>query len=759
MNSRRSDADPPSRRGWLSLTEAGGFFLDAVVGRDRLIARPRRRYTSLDLADRLHLERLMASGACLRTLVLRPLAVRADHRTTGMATTGRPGSRRGRRGLAGDGRWRRRAGGGASGVGGGWRFGGGWRVRRLGGFIVLGQIRPTTSQTLYEVDLVGQVQSAQNLPNVVEAYRTEVIVRGEQVSELAEGPVRITNIPVRHGERVLGVLCRIWSPGTTRRRGTLERVYLELFERLSVMVTDGLFPFVDDDAAVEEAPRVGDGVLVVDARERITYASPNAVNALHRASITSAIVGSSLALLGLDTSAVDEAFASQVPVIEEVERRPDVIMMIRCIPLIARGELTGAAILIRDVTDLRRRDRLLLTKDATIREVHHRVKNNLQTISSLLRLQARRLGADEAQGRIALLEAERRIRAIAVVHDILARETTEQVPFDEIVPSLVEMIRETNTISFPVTIEVDGGLGAVAAEVATPLAVAVAELLQNAMEHAFPDRLSGDRQSAGEPLAEEGVQKPTSASPPRVELVLRRAPMHWRSWSETTVAGCRRASTSKRREPWPVDRPRPDPDSTRRHDHDGNGGRHNRPPRHPVEAPGDLSARSGSAATLSGEPRFAELAALVFRSGAPDAGLLVRCKCEFETCLPNLARKAHGLGCFDLLDCLTCGSDWKEQVRVGIAAGRNLTPIIAVPLTRAGPGQSHPASSAACDSRSTLVVATRIREQNHKSANPKPNRYCGQEAGDAAVSSRIARSDSRRGDQFVQACDHEHDCV
>ena len=210
--------------------------------------------------------------------------------------------------------------------------------------------------------------------------------------------------------------------------------------------------------------------------------------------------------------------------IEEVERRPDVILMIRCIPLIARGELTGAAILIRDVTDLRRRDRLLLTKDATIREVHHRVKNNLQTISSLLRLQARRLDADEAQGRIALLEAERRIRAIAVVHDILARETTEQVPFDEIVPSLVEMIRETNTISFPVTIEVDGGLGAVAAEVATPLAVAVAELLQNAMEHAFPDRLSGDRQSAGEPLAEEGVQKPTSVSQPRVELVLRESP-------------------------------------------------------------------------------------------------------------------------------------------------------------------------------------------------------------------------------------------
>ena len=192
-------------------------------------------------------------------------------------------------------------------------------------------------------------------------------------------------------------------------------------------------------------------MIVVDARQRITYASPNAVNALHRASITSAIVGSSLALLGLETSVIDDAFSSKLPTIEEVERPPDVRLMIRCIPLIARGEVTGAALLLRDVTDLRRRDRLLLTKDATIREVHHRVKNNLQTISSLLRLQARRLGEAEAAGRVALLEAERRIRAIALVHDILARDATEQVPFEQIVAALVNMIRETSTIPFPVT--------------------------------------------------------------------------------------------------------------------------------------------------------------------------------------------------------------------------------------------------------------------------------------------------------------------
>ena len=496
-----------------------------------------RRYTSFDVTERLHLESLMASWSLLADLSFSDLLLFAPvTRDSGEGdeavpepalTSPEPGDLEPREPEPGEPALE----GSAltppepgepepkeSGIPG---------VDRLDAFVVLGQIRPTTSQTLYEVDLVGQVESAESLPNLVESYQSGVIVRAEQPSEFVDTLVRVTHIPVRHSGTVLGVLCRVWSPRTTRRRGTLERVYLDLFERLSVMVTDGLFPFVADDAAVEEAPRVGDGVLVIDAHERITYASPNAVNALHRASITSSIVGSSLALLGLETSAVDAAFSGKRPVIEEVERPPDVILMIRCIPLISRGALTGAAILLRDVTDLRRRDRLLLTKDATIREVHHRVKNNLQTISSLLRLQARRLDEAEATGRIALLEAERRIRAIALVHDILAREATEQVPFEEIVAALVNMIRETSTISFTVTIEVEGSLGDLSADVATPLAVAIAELLQNAMEHAFPEpwyaeSSQSSAQESGSPApgpAPSGRQA-TPGTDARVDLML-----------------------------------------------------------------------------------------------------------------------------------------------------------------------------------------------------------------------------------------------
>ncbi|HEV8063450.1 MAG TPA: sensor histidine kinase [Acidimicrobiales bacterium] len=371
-------------------------------------------------------------------------------------------------------------------------------------FVVMGQVRPTTNPTLFEIDLVGQVVSAKEVELVLESLRTGAISIGEQRSDSGEGHLRLECIPVRYSGQVIAVMCRQWSPSTARRRGSLERVYLDLFERLSVMVTDGIFPFADDDLPVETAPRVGDGVIVVDDRGRISYASPNAVSALHRIGIVSAMNGATLPALGLDTKVVQDAFATRLPVVEEIERRSDTTLLVRCIPLVATGEVTGGAVLVRDVTDVRRRDRLLLTKDATIREVHHRVKNNLQTISSLLRLQGRRI--DNEAGRTALAEAERRIRAIAVVHEILSRESGDQVPFDEIVHALVRMAHESSDAAHAVAVRVDGHLGDIPADMATPLSVVLAELLQNAVEHAF---------QAGE------LDAPASAAPPRIELVFK----------------------------------------------------------------------------------------------------------------------------------------------------------------------------------------------------------------------------------------------
>ncbi len=362
--------------------------------------------------------------------------------------------------------------------------------------VVLGQMRPNNRPTLVDQDLVGQTVNESQWTLVAQCLHSGEIVRGSIHHPILGERVPVENIPVRFDGRILGALLRVSLAPLKGPTSMYERTYLDVFERLADMVAQSAFPFPDEDVGTEESPRVGDGVVVVDADGRVEFASPNAMNAFHRMGIYTQPEGRRFGDLDVDESAVEWALATGRPVVEEVERRPDVIVLVHCIPLLSHGVVTGAMILLRDVTDVRRLDRLLLSKDAAIREVHHRVKNNLQTISSLLSLQARRVG--DRAARVALHEAERRVRSIALVHEILSRDPSDQVPFAEIVSSLVQMAEDSVVSSQPIVISVHGDLGEVAADVATPLAVTVAELLQNAVEHAFdPENAGGHDGAAG----------------------------------------------------------------------------------------------------------------------------------------------------------------------------------------------------------------------------------------------------------------------
>ncbi|MGH9078412.1 MAG: sensor histidine kinase, partial [Acidimicrobiales bacterium] len=375
-------------------------------------------------------------------------------------------------------------------------------------FVVVGQVRPTTSQTLHRDDLVGQVMAVGDRPLIARAWRLGSVVEGEVAipSRAERGrqvciPVR-WNGPERPGQLV-AILTRESAVSVGRRPGELERVYVEVFDRLARMIAGGEFPFPLEEEATADSPRVGDGVLVLDEVGRVDYASPNAVNALHRMGAYSGIEGMRLDEAGVDQTAIDLAYQTRLPAVAEVARSgrsaAEAVVVLRCIPLLDHGALTGAVVLMLDVTALRRRDRLLLSKDAAIREVHHRVKNNLQTISSLLRLQARRLGDGEA--RRALEEAERRVRSIALVHEILSRDTRDQVDFNDIVPSLIRMAEDLTSSRRPVRVTYEGEAGSVGAAVATPLAVVLTELLQNAAEHAFPDDPAAEPQPGAAPGA------------------------------------------------------------------------------------------------------------------------------------------------------------------------------------------------------------------------------------------------------------------
>ena len=350
-------------------------------------------------------------------------------------------------------------------------------------FVVLAHVRPTTAQTLYPVDLVGKIVDEDDRPVVARTWRKGEIVSGDATVIAGTEAAIVQGIPVRHHDELVGVLSRETAKVSGRRPGELERQYSQVFEAFAGMVADGTFPFALE-VELDEAPRVADGVIVLDEELRVRYASPNAISTLHRMGVYSNAEGMQLAAIGFGHHAAETARRTRLPVIEEFERA-ETSVLVEAIPLQEGARVKGALLLVRDVTDLRHRDRILMSKDATIREIHHRVKNNLQTIAALLRLQGRRLRSPEAQD--AIEASEQRIRSIAIVHETLSRDAGDVVPFSEVVRPLVRAVEETvSTEDQRLHFEVQGDAGDLPGLVATPLAVVLNELMQNAVDHAFP---------------------------------------------------------------------------------------------------------------------------------------------------------------------------------------------------------------------------------------------------------------------------------
>jgi two-component sensor histidine kinase len=363
-------------------------------------------------------------------------------------------------------------------------------------WLITAQVRAATGQTLYHSDYVDTWASDTERILLDKCIKTNGTVQGEIFVQAINGSANMLAIPVRYEGRIIAVLSREWVVDNARRPGQLETTYTDIFLKFAEMVAQGLFPFEGRVADASVAPRVGDGVIVLDAATRVRYASPNAVSALHRVGVSANAIGQTLAELGVAETAARNAYERKEPVIEEIEQTTDVTLLTRSIPLLRQGdvdgdvEVTGGVLLLRDVSELRRRDRLLLTKDATIREIHHRVKNNLQTISSLLRLQGRRLTSPEAKEAIA--ESVRRIRTIALVHETLSREPGEDISFIEIVRPLMRLVEEgLQSADRPVTFQAKGDGGRLPATIATPLSVVILELLQNAVDHGFPEGSAG----------------------------------------------------------------------------------------------------------------------------------------------------------------------------------------------------------------------------------------------------------------------------
>ena len=370
-------------------------------------------------------------------------------------------------------------------------------VRTLEGqWLAAAHMRPTTGPTAYPDDVVGEEHA--------ESLRLErAWVDGRVVADggPATPAVRQKTVPVRRGDRVIAVLSRDTNAALTRVPSPLEIAYLTSAGELLQMIGEGAFPFAGYDPDPEHAPRVGDGLLRLDRTGHVVYASPNALSAYRRLGVAGDLLGlhlgQAIARLSSTPGKLDEprgsaalaaALRFREPRDSEVEARGAVVLL-RALPLIPAGEPRGALVLVRDVTEVRRRDRQIMGKDATIREIHHRVKNNLQTVAALLRMQARRLTDPAAQA--ALQESVRRVGSIAVVHETLSLALDENVDFDVIADKVLAMCAEVATTGAPVQVVRAGSFGILPAGIATPLSMVLTELVQNAVEHAYPQGQEG----------------------------------------------------------------------------------------------------------------------------------------------------------------------------------------------------------------------------------------------------------------------------
>jgi two-component sensor histidine kinase len=362
------------------------------------------------------------------------------------------------------------------------------------GHIAIAHIRPTTAPTVFAQDVIGQELTWGKNARIDQTLSTGLIIRDAEPEMFADILIKEETVPVHFDGQTIAVISRHRNAVAMRSGSPLEINYREIAHKVFRMIAEGTFPIQDSIYQAEFAPRVGDGLVRLNTAGSVTYASPNARSAISRLGWDNEVEGVQLGAIfdSLHRNQSQPSEESWSTVLSgKALRRADFdngngIVDLLVIPLIESGDRIGSIVLSHDVTELRRRDRALVSKDATIREIHHRVKNNLQTVSALLRLQARRVEDPIASS--ALEEAIRRVASIAIVHETLSTSSAESVLFDEVYERIVHNAIELSPR--PITPQKIGDFGILDAQVATPLALVITELIHNSLEHGLAD--SGD---------------------------------------------------------------------------------------------------------------------------------------------------------------------------------------------------------------------------------------------------------------------------
>lgn len=362
--------------------------------------------------------------------------------------------------------------------------------------IVAAHAQPHSVSSVHTNNLCGQVIARRDVPLLSRALSGQRGSSSRSQLHPAEPVLRQMWPVFDNAKGVIAALCMETTAVEAQRHHKRSPVFREALHNLHALVLRGAIAGADSLSPFGEH----DGILFVDDKQQIRYVSGAAENLYRKLGHAESLLRHSITSLGTDESAFFTALESQRCC--ELETREGQLIWIRkAIPVCAvqPGPIVRAAgqpgckgvlLTVSDVTDSRRREQELRVKAAMIQEIHHRVKNNLQTIASLLRMQSRRV--EDETARQVLDEGVSRILSVAVVHEFLSHDEGSVINIREVAQRIIN--HTVQGILDPekgIHLALRGKGFSLVAQQATACALVLNELLQNAVEHGYADRSGG----------------------------------------------------------------------------------------------------------------------------------------------------------------------------------------------------------------------------------------------------------------------------
>lgn len=349
--------------------------------------------------------------------------------------------------------------------------------------VIIAQAKPHTIHAAHERMLLGQTVPAVEEALVLRTIQSGVSICGIREIDVGAETLEQETFPImdRDGQVIAAVSMERNRIQNRQDRSDVLSETVKLF--IQTMIHETIY-----EKTRLRTITARDGIVIIDERGVIVFANPVA-SIIYKLQGVGSLLGRKVTDRHVNDRFVVKAF-SRKEYLEQEYIYGDLILFKRAIPLLVHGRCERIILIISDVTEVRKKEKELLVKSAVIQEIHHRVKNNLQTIASLLRLQARRSGSQLVKD--ALAESINRILSIAVVHEFLSQQDSESINIREVTKNILDLvIQNMLEPGFNIQTVLNGKDIILPSEQAVSIALVINELVANAVEHGFKGRQEG----------------------------------------------------------------------------------------------------------------------------------------------------------------------------------------------------------------------------------------------------------------------------